>query len=273
MAEFERSLAKVLVHEGGYINHPKDPGGATNQGVTQAVYDTYRQSVGLPKRDVRKLETVERDNIYRTRYWSLVKGDSLPAGVSYVVFDGAVNSGVSRSVKWLQRALGVPADGVVGPQTLVAARAHPNPDALIDKICDLRLAFLQQLKTWPTFGKGWASRVSGVRSVGKAWADGDSGLEAPFVAGGNSKAREADARPAPAMGLADVSTGAGVGAGTLAGAVQQAQDQLSPVAGASQFIGNVVAGLALAGAVLTVGGLAYRWWAARRRSKLADALQ
>ncbi|QRM54083.1 hypothetical protein F3Y30_05605 [Sinorhizobium sp. BG8] len=91
-----------------------------------------------------------------------------PRAVSYVAFNGAVNSGVLQSAKWLQRALGIKADGVIGPATLAAIRACQNHDALVDAICDRRLAFLRGLKTWKTFGKGWASRVAGVRSVGKA---------------------------------------------------------------------------------------------------------
>jgi lysozyme family protein len=92
----------------------------------------------------------------------LIKGDSLPAGVSYVVFDDAVNSGVSQLVKWLQQTLGVAADSVLGPAALGAIKAYPSHDRLVDAICHCRLAFLKVLKTWKTFGKGWAARVAGV---------------------------------------------------------------------------------------------------------------
>ena len=114
-ALFDKLFDRLIAHEGGYVNHPKDPGGATNKGVTQRVYDDYRRRNGLPTRDVRQLQEAERLNIFRGSYWNPIKGDQLPAGVGYVVYDGAVNSGVSQSVKWLQRALGIKADGQTDP--------------------------------------------------------------------------------------------------------------------------------------------------------------
>lgn len=168
-ANYKASLDKVLVHEGGFSNHPKDPGGATMKGVTQAVYDTYRVKSGLAKQTVAKISDAELQAIYRNNYWNAVRGDDLPAGVDYVVFDGAVNSGPSRSIKWLQQALGITADGVIGPQTLKMLDACV-PNVLIDSICDRRLVFLKSLDTWPTFGKGWASRVAEVRADGKMMA-------------------------------------------------------------------------------------------------------
>lgn len=267
MGEFDRALAKVLVHEGGYVNHPQDPGGATNQGVTQRVYDDYRKTMGTKPQAVKLLTNAERDSIYRMRYWALIKGDSLPAGVSYVVFDGAVNSGVSQSVKWLQRALGVPADGVIGPQTINAARAHANHDALVRKICDLRMAFLKALKTFKTFGKGWTRRVDGVRAVGQAWAMGDTGPEVTFVPGGEAKTRLADAKTPPSKAPGDAATGAG----TVSTVITQATDQLTPLANI-EFVGKAVAALTIAGVVVAVGGLAYRMWAKRKAEQLAEAL-
>lgn len=267
MGEFERALAKVLVHEGGYINHPEDPGGATNQGITQKVYDDYRKTMGNKPQAVKLLSNTERDSIYRMRYWALIKGDSLPAGVSYVVFDGAVNSGVSQSVKWLQRALGVPADGVIGPQTINAARSNDNHDALVRKICDLRLAFLKALKTFKTFGKGWTRRVEGVRAVGQAWAMGDTGPEVSFVPGGEAKARLSDAKSPPSKAPGD----AAAGAGTVSTLITQATDQLTPLANI-EFVAKAVAALTIAGVVVAVSGLGYRMWAKRRADELAEAL-
>lgn len=158
----EPVLGWLGVHEGGYVDHPQDPGGRTNKGVTQAVYDHYRQSQGLPVRSVWHLTGEEHHRIYRTRYWARVKGDQLPPGVDYCVFDAAVNSGVSQAAKWLQRAVGVRDDGVIGPVTLEAVNAS-DPLRVVESVCDQRLNMLRRLKTWPTFGKGWSRRVEDVR--------------------------------------------------------------------------------------------------------------
>lgn len=272
MNEFERSLAKVLVHEGGYVHDPRDPGGETNQGVTRVVYDDYRRTYGLKSQSVKLMTEAERSSIYRMRYWSLSKADQMPPGLGYVVFDGSVHSGVSQSAKWLQRALGVKADGLVGPATLAAIRSHPNIPTLIDAICDRRLLFLKALKTWKTYGRGWASRVAGVRQVGKAWASNADTPRVTLVTDTQAKARIEDAKTAPTKGIADAATGGGVGSGALAATLQQVQEQLTPFSAGSALIGHVVAGLVIATGALTIGGLAYRWYATRKKAELADAL-
>ena len=125
---FARALPRVLAHEGGYVDDPFDPGGATNKGITFRVYDAYRTRNGLPTRDVRAISATEVAEIYRLQYWDAVKGDELPPGLDYVLFDGAVNSGPSQSIKWLQRALGdVAVDGQIGQATLAAVMAHGRP--------------------------------------------------------------------------------------------------------------------------------------------------
>lgn len=167
---FARAMPRILAHEGGKVDDPRDPGGRTNQGVTQAVYSAYRKRLGSPVRDVYDMESYERDAIYKDQYWNAIQGNELPAGLDYVVFDGAVNSGCSRSAKWLQKALGVEQDGQIGNITLAALNGKDIAE-VIDDICDIRMAFLKGLKTWSTFGRGWTARVSGVRAVGKAWAN------------------------------------------------------------------------------------------------------
>ncbi len=165
---FQRALELVLKHEGGYVNHPSDPGGHTNKGVT---LDNYRRYVkpGGTVADLKAISDEEVATVYRRFYWDAVKGDDLPAGIDYAVFDFAVNSGPSRAAKYLQRVLGVAQDGIIGPQTLAAARAA-KPSVVIDNLCDRRMIFLKGLSIWPTFGKGWTRRVEDVRTESKRMA-------------------------------------------------------------------------------------------------------
>ena len=162
---FDPCLKQVLKYEGGYVNHPQDPGGATNRGITQAVYNSWRRSRGLPIRSVKLITGEEVKAIYRQNYWDKVRGDELPIGIDLAVFDYAVNSGVSRAAKLLQSLVGVKADGIIGPATLRAVSAHQF--GLTDKLCNERLKFLKSLHHWRTFGKGWERRVSSVRAIGK----------------------------------------------------------------------------------------------------------
>jgi lysozyme family protein len=168
-SNFPAALAAVLTHEGGYVNHPRDPGGATNKGVTQRVYDDFRVGRGLPPRSVKHIQQAEVEAIYKRQYWDAVKGDELPAGVDYCVFDLAVNSGTNRAARYLQRAVGTTEDGKIGPATLAAVKAAP-PGLLIDTICDERMCFLRALSTFAVFGKGWTRRVSDVRDHAKGMA-------------------------------------------------------------------------------------------------------
>lgn len=168
-SNFDKALAAVLAHEGGYVNHPKDPGGATNRGVTQTVYNDWRVANGLAEKNVRDISDAEVMAIYKRRYWDAVRGDDLPAGVDYCLFDFAVNSGTSRAARYLQEAVGVDVDGKIGPVTIGAAKAE-FPQDLISAICDARMAFLKRLTTFATFGKGWSRRVEDVRCKARAMA-------------------------------------------------------------------------------------------------------
>lgn len=170
MDRFERAMALLRVHEGGYINHPKDPGGATNKGVTQRTYNWYRKLHKQPTRSVRQITEFEVKDIYRKQYWDAVKGDDLPSGIAYMVFDGAVNSGPSQSIKWLQRAVGAQADGIMGAETLSKTREKNDTNAIIDSYCDQRWAFMKTLKHFSSFENGWRRRVAEVRAQAKAWA-------------------------------------------------------------------------------------------------------
>ena len=272
----QESLARVLAHEGGYSNNPKDPGGATMKGVTQRVYDAYRRGRGEAPRPVKGIATNELNEIYDRQYWDAVKGDQLPAGVDYVVFDGAVNSGPGRSIMWLQQAFR-PADtgridGVLGMGTLAALKADTNNDALIDRICNARMAFLRHLGTFSTFGRGWTARVAEVRSIGQAWATGQVPQAASFYDGGQAKAFVEDANTAPSSAPADAATGAGAGGLGVSGYLYDLQNQLSPFSYTSEWIGKVVVVLALVSAAVAIGGLGYRFYANRKAKHLAAAL-
>lgn len=170
---FERSLSLVLKHEAGFVNHPRDPGGATNKGVTIATFRRYVDPKGTVD-DLKRLTTAQAAKIFRKQYWDAINGDDLPDGLDYAVFDFAVNSGPGRAAKHLQTALGVVPDGKIGPVTIAAARDAFKAGA-ISKLCSSRMVFLKGLKTWPTFGKGWTRRVDEVKRVALDMA-GDAAL-------------------------------------------------------------------------------------------------
>lgn len=163
LATFDRALAAVLKHEGGFVNHPKDPGGATNKGITLGTFRRWLKNDATVA-DLKKITPEQVARIYRLHYWNAIRGDDLPAGLDYAVFDFAVNSGPSRAARYLQGLIGVKADGKIGPATLKAIRTHFSRE-LIHALCDQRMSFLRRLKTFPTFGKGWTRRVDGVRAL------------------------------------------------------------------------------------------------------------
>lgn len=169
---FDACLTEVLRHEGGYVDHPADPGGATNMGITRKTLARWRGISpwwNLPKTAVQALDRSEAAQIYRAGYWDLCRAGEMPAGVDLAVFDYAVNSGPGRAVRTLQHVLGVPIDGIVGPVTLAAA-SKADAAGTIGELCDRRLGFLKLLSTFPVFGRGWTSRVRAVRTAALAAA-------------------------------------------------------------------------------------------------------
>lgn len=162
---FTNCLRFTLQWEGGYVNNPADHGGHTNQGVTQRVYDSWRIEQGLPPVDVKHITPPEVEEIYKNRYWHPIYGGNLPPQIALACFDLAVNSGPSLAAKYLQKSLGITADGVVGPQTLAAVEGAGPEVAL--RICDLREALLRSLATHPgqsQFLRGWLRRVDALRA-------------------------------------------------------------------------------------------------------------
>jgi Glycosyl hydrolase 108 len=143
IANFSKSLAFTLKFEGGKSDDPRDPGGRTNQGVTQRTYDAYCNKYSLGNGDVYLMIPSDRDRIYKDGYWGKVTGDSLPAGVDLAVFDYSVNSGPARAIR------------------AYASVGHgKKPADAIHAVCSSRLSFLHALGTWSVFGSGWARRVA-----------------------------------------------------------------------------------------------------------------
>ena len=160
---FEQCLALVLKSEGGYTDNPKDPGGRTNLGVTQKVWESWVKR-DVTEAEMKALGPQDVAPLYKTNYWDKISGDSLPLGIDYATFDMAVNSGVGRAAKNLQQVLGVGADGQIGQATISACEAA-NPRDVATGICEKRLAFLQSLPTYDTFGRGWSNRVAAVEKA------------------------------------------------------------------------------------------------------------
>ena len=155
---YAQALKQVLKYEGGKVDDPRDPGGRTAYGVTQDTYNAWRKKQNLPTTDVYNISQTEVAAIYRQEYWDRINGDNLPAGVDFAVFDFAVNSGVSRAAKMLQSVVGVTQDGVIGPATIQATKTY-----VAMTVTNKRLAFMQSLSIWSTFGKGWSARIADVK--------------------------------------------------------------------------------------------------------------
>lgn len=163
---FDLSFRSVLKHEGGFVNHSADPGGMTNLGVTKRAWEEY---VGheVDEKAMRALTPDAVAPFYRARYWDRIRGDHLPAGIDYAVFDCAVNSGPSRAIKLVQRACSINDDGVLGPVTLASVN-NLDPGILLTRLMTYRLEFLQRLPHFATFGKGWVRRVQEVDRLARS---------------------------------------------------------------------------------------------------------
>lgn len=255
----------MLQHEGGYVNHPEDPGGATNKGVIQRVYDAYRRNKGLSTRSVREITNAEVFEIYDQQYWDTVKADRLPAGVDYAVFDYAVNSGTVRAIKDLQRTVGAPVDGGIGDVTIAAVNAAcaVDEEKLIRDYCNRRMGFLKSLRTYKTFGKGWSRRVMGTRDGFQAGDQGvidlaimmarnDLTYPLPEVHMAAGKALETDVKQTQTKGgIGAVLSGTGISGQTLMSAAEQAKPHMTDgplgLAATILFVVLIVAGVGLIG--------------------------
>ena len=154
---YQKCLDMILHHEGGYVNHPKDPGGETNLGVTKRVYEEWGGT-----KDMKDLEVEDVAPIYRKNYWDRIKADELPSGLDLCVFDFGVNAGTGRAAKYLQSMIGTVADGGIGPNTLKKLDEYLEENSVEDTIKNYqaeRQSYYESLSTFETFGRGWTRRV------------------------------------------------------------------------------------------------------------------
>lgn len=147
---FEQAFDKLIDHEGGYVNNPRDPGGETKFGISKRAYPTL---------NIADLTLDDAKAIYKRDYWQRAQCDRLHPGVAFQVFDGAVNSGMGNSIRWLQEAAGVAVDGVVGPLTLRKV-GDMDTGIIVARYNGVRLKFMASLSAWDIFGRGWARRIA-----------------------------------------------------------------------------------------------------------------
>jgi lysozyme family protein len=162
MTTYDKAVELILKHEGGYVDHPNDPGGETNMGISKRSY---------PDEDIKGMTKERAKEIYKKDFWDAVKGDQLPAAVALICFDTAVMSGSRRACRFLQKACGVTTDGIVGPMTLGAVRVdyRISEEDFLDELSNTRLNFYKRLKTFGTFGRGWTNRVNNTNEEAKGW--------------------------------------------------------------------------------------------------------
>jgi lysozyme family protein len=160
-SNWDNSFKLMLKSEGGFVNHPSDPGGMTNLGVTKATWENWvgRES---DEAEMRGLTPEKVEPLYKKKYFDAVRGDELPMGLDYLMFDFAVNAGAGRAIKTLQTAVGVTPDGGFGPMTMAAVQAV-DPVDLIERFSQAKEDFYRSLTTFSTFGKGWLNRVAQVK--------------------------------------------------------------------------------------------------------------
>lgn len=166
MGDFKAALKVILHHEGGFVNHPRDPGGMTNLGVTRNTWEAWTKRKAS-EADMRALTPDKVAPLYEARYWDAVRCDDLPAGLALCVFDFAVNAGPGRAARYLQRMVGAGADGQVGPATIAAVQSfvaqHGAAEA-VRQYQQARRTYYRQLPTFSTFGRGWLRRVDEVET-------------------------------------------------------------------------------------------------------------
>jgi lysozyme family protein len=244
---FTPSLSVTLAYEGGWADHPKDPGGATMKGVTLATFRRFYPKA--TKADLKAISDADIARIYRQDYWQPVKGDTLAAGVDLATFDAAVNSGPARARKWLLASVGGAA-----------------PDT-VKKLCAKRLGFMRSLAIWSTFGKGWSRRVAAIEAKGVAWAlaaTGDKTVVKEVLRDEQAKAESTASKQTG--GAATAGGGATVGGGD----VVANPEHLDAISG--WVIGGVLGVAALLVAILVIRAVINRHRAEAYRAEAARSI-
>lgn len=246
MSRFSDCLVIVLRWEGGFSDHPKDPGGATMRGVTIARYAAYKGRV-VTKDELRHISLFELEDIYRRGYWNKVSGDDMPAGLDLCLFDFAVNSGPARAIKTLQKIVGVTQDGSMGAFTVQAVRKYDTV-SLIRRMHEARFGFLRNLSTWSTFGAGWTRRLNDIQDRALSMAKGNVPMP-PVNFEPTPKANPADQRT---ITKPNAKEKAATAAGSVGAAVTEAAQTLAPHAEALSVLKWVCIGLAVVSACILI---------------------
>ena len=247
-ANYPAVLDATLKFEGGFVNHPSDPGGATNYGITAKVYAAFLGHAVTPA-TIRNMTISDARAIYKPQYWAAVRGDDLPLGVDMLVFDFAVNSGPSRAVKSLQKVMGLRQDGHIGAVMVNALSTHADIPNLMSQYCDERMRFVRSLKTFKTFGGGWERRINTVERIALRMAGvsrvGLADIGTMEVAQGKAFDES--------VSIFRLSLGQGsalAGAGVLGDGLRSAADQFGALGTSSPAIQVVCSALTIAGVAL-----------------------
>lgn len=266
----------IFGEEGGYVNHPSDPGGATKYGITASTLGAWRKLGRKATPDeVKTLTLDEASQILQAQYAAPIWFDKLPAGLDYAVLDYSVNSGPSKAVKDLQRLLKISVDGQMGIQTLTAVNESPDLPALINQYLDNRLKFLKSLKTWSTFGNGWTNRIKRVRSGSLAMVVSPGATPVPDPEVEVSEPAEPPVGQADPADTSFIKTPEGQAVvtsaiGTASTGIGAASTALQPILGLSNVFQDLALGLTVLGVVVTIAGIVWKGWLQVQNTKVGD---
>ncbi len=255
---FNRVVDLGFLYEGGFVNDPDDPGGATNFGITYRTLSAYRgRSCSVS--DVKALQKAEAREIYRLNYWNVIRGDELPSGVDEATYDYTINSGPVKAVKDLQIVLGLRPDGHMGAVTLEALK-DADAAEVVRKLCARRLAFMRSLRTFKKFGKGWTARVRSCERIAIGMATGTNVTQFTVIGDellGNAKADPRDVRTfmKTLSGAGQLVAASGISGEAAVEQVKNAADQLSAFQDALPYVKYLCIALTIAGVGLTIFSL------------------